>query len=382
MARGSVVKRALKFPKNGITHTYSIVYYIGKKQKWETVGPSKKDAERLLAERLSEISRGAYFSPSEVSFSEFSSKWIEAKQLRVKPSTYRGYKGDIKNHLLPSFRNDLIANITRERAEDLLNKIRRKRSADTANNVRLILLMIFNYAKSLRYIVFNPVEEIKPFPLSHKEMDFLNPEEIGQLLKHSQEPFKTMFLLAVLTGMRRGEILGLQWGDIDWNSNTIFVRRSLYWLTNSEREDSKTRWQFIEPKSKRSKRAIVMSPKLKEALEIHRITAVESPYELVFCNKEGNPVDPDNMVKRDFEQSLRFAGLRKIRFHDLRHTYCSLLISQGENSKFIQNQLGHASIQTTFDRYGHLMPINQHGVGSKLDGQIFKQERVEVLITS
>ena len=90
--------------------------------------------------------------------------------------------------------------------------------------------------------------------------------------------------------------------------------------------------------------------------------------------RKENPVDPDNMVKRDFNQFLRFAGLREIRFHDLRHSYCSLLISQGENSKFIQNQLGYASIQTTFDRYGHLMPIDQYGVGSKLDNQIFSAE--------
>ena len=202
-------------------------------------------------------------------------------------------------------------------------------------------------------------------------MDFLKPDEIRLLLEHSREPFKTIFLTAVLTGMRRGEILGLQWGDIDWNSNTIFVRRSIYWLTWKENGENKTRWQFISPKSKRSVRSIVLSPRLKEALEIHRLTAPINPEDLVFCNGQGNPIDPDNMVKREFFTALSFAGLRKIRFHDLRHSYTTLLISQGENVKFIQSQLGHASIQTTMDRYGHLLPCNQYGVGSKLDSQIF-----------
>jgi len=265
----------------------------------------------------------------------------------------------------------MLKNIGREQAEQILNKLREKRSADTTNNIRLILLMIFNYAKSLKYVSFNPIEEIKPYPLVHKEMDFLNPQEIIQLLKHSTEPYKTLLLTAILTGMRRGEILGLQWGDIDWNSNTLFVNRSLYWLTHKERMGAEERWRFVEPKSKRSKRAIVISPKLKEALEIHRITFQIGSHDLVFCNKEGNPLDPDNFVKREFKPTLEFAGLRKIRFHDLRHTYCSLLISQGENIKFIQSQLGHASIQTTIDRYGHLMPYIHHGVGLKLDGQIF-----------
>jgi len=227
------------------------------------------------------------------------------------------------------------------------------------------------YAKSLKYINENPVEETKPFPIDHKEMDFLTPEELAIFIKHASEPYKTLFLIAILTGMRRGEILGLQWGDIDWKNDTIFVRRGLYWLMKKEIDKDGSRWCFIKPKSKRSKRAIVLSPKLKDALEIHRITAITGPYDLVFCNSEGKPLDPDNLVKREFYPTLSMAGLRKIRFHDLRHTYATLLINQNENIKFIQNQMGHASIQTTMDRYGHLLPVNQHGVGSRLDSQIF-----------
>ena len=116
---------------------------------------------------------------------------------------------------------------------------------------------------------------------------------------------------------------------------------------------------------------------MKEALEIHRITAVENLYVLVFCNKEGKPIDGKNMTARDFHPTLRLAGLRKIRFHDLRHTFTTLLINQNENIKFIQSQLGHASIQTTIDRYGHLLPCDQHGVGVKLDGQIFSPESIQ-----
>lgn len=371
MARGSIVKRFYKVPKNGVSYSYSIIYYLGKKPKWETVGPNRKDAERLLSQRLSEISNGSFFKPTEITFQELSSKWLETKQMRVKPSTFRGYKGDLKCHLLPAFGNNLLSQIDRDQIEQLLNRIRKVRSPDTVNNIRLTLLMVLNYAKSLRYISFNPIEEVKPFPLEHKEMDFLTPEEIRLLFKFSNEPFKTLFFVALMTGMRRGEVLGLQWGDIDWNSNTIFVRRSLYWLMRSESGQSEQRWRFIEPKSKRSKRAIIMSPKLKEALEIYRLMATGSPYDLVFCNKDGNPLDPDNLIKREFQPALRMAGLRMIRFHDLRHTYATLLINQCENIKFIQSQMGHASIQTTMDRYGHLLPVNQYGIGSKLDSQIF-----------
>ena len=117
---------------------------------------------------------------------------------------------------------------------------------------------------------------------------------------------------------------------------------------------------------------IVMSSVLSKALQIHRINCSVSPYDLVFCNKDGNPMDPDNMVKREFIPTLTRAELRKIRFHDLRHTFASLLLAQNENVKFIQDQLGHASIQTTIDRYSHLMPNCHVGVGNRLDKQLFK----------
>lgn len=197
-------------------------------------------------------------------------------------------------------------------------------------------------------------------------MDFLNPEEIRLLLEHSPEPDKTIFLIAILTGMRKGEVLALQWGDVDWNSDTIYVRRSLRFKMRKNIDTEDRRWWFDSPKTKYSTRAIIMSPHLKEALENHRFNQTvefaqkdkgKKPLnadELIFTNDAGCPVDPDNIIKRKFHPALERAGLRKIRFHDLRHTFASLLIDQGENIKFIQSQLGHASIQTTLDRYGHL----------------------------
>ena len=201
-------------------------------------------------------------------------------------------------------------------------------------------------------------------------MDFLRPEESNLLLKHCREPFKIFVLTAVLTSMRKAELLGLQWGDIDWNSNTIFVKRSLKYRYKSAKNGEKS-WYFDTPKTKYSVRAITMSPRLKEALEIHRITARINEADLVFVNSAGSPLDPDNTIKREFQPALRMAGLRLVRFHDLRHTYTSLLIAQGENIKFIQSQLGHASIQTTMDRYGHILPNTNKGVGERLDRLVF-----------
>ena len=185
------------------------------------------------------------------------------------------------------------------------------------------------------------------------------PEEIRLFLENVNSNYYTLFLTAVMTGMRRGELLALQWGDIDWNSNQISIRRSIY------------RGEFFSPKSKNSIRRIVVTPILRQALEQHRLLGKKSELGLIFSNKNGLPLNPENLIKREFHSALDRAGLRRIRFHDLRHSYASLLISQGENIKFIQSQLGHSSAKTTLDRYGHLMPNLENDAARRLDETVF-----------
>lgn len=383
MARGSLVKRCSVCRKNGVkgqprcNHkeaVYVMVYWYGRKQKWETVGPNKKEAERRLAETVSRIHNGAYSKPEEIIFRDFVDKWLEEyAKISVKLSTYHTYRAAVYTHLVPIFGDLPLLHITTEKIQRFVSHLLKKRSPKTVNNLITQLKTMLKYARRWGYLRDNPALDIDHVRCEHKEMDFLNPDEIQLFLKAAREPFKALFLTAIMTGMRRGELLGLQWGDIDWNSNAVFVRRSVYFAKRKEIpvESKETRWKFMSPKSKRSVRAIVMSPILKEALELHRIKCLVSSYDLVFPNREGNPMDPSGMINREFLPTLTVAGLRKIRFHDLRHTYTSLLIAQGENIKFIQSQLGHASIQTTLDRYGHILPSNQHGVGARLDSQVF-----------
>ena len=385
MARGSIVKRCLICKKNNAkcNHkeiTYSVVYRIGKLQKWENAGRNKKDAERKLSEIISQINNGTFIKPQDILFKDFTVKWLdEYARISVKPSTFQTYKIAINHHFIPSFGNFPLSYITTGKIQNFVSKSINSSSPKTVNNLITLLKTVFKYAKRWGYMRENPAMDIEHVRLEYREMDFLKPEEIQLLLKQAREPYKTLFLIAALTGMRRGEILALQWGDIDWHSNIIFVRRGIYWLPRKECIKDTIRWRFISPKSKRSIRAIVMSPRLKEALQIHRISSPVSPYELVFCNKDGKPFDPDNLIKRHFLPVLSFAGLKTVSFHSLRHSYTALLIAQGENIKFIQSQLGHSSIQTTLDRYGHLLPVNAIGVGERVDLQLFGSSANTVL---
>jgi hypothetical protein len=218
---------------------------------------------------------------------------------------------------------------------------------------------MFKHACIWGHVYKDPTQYIKKPRIQEEEMDFLNPDEIQIFLKNAELDYYALFLTAVMTGMRRGELLGLKWEDIDWNSSQIVVKRALY------------RGKFVTPKSKYSCRRIVMTPMLKTALDQHKIFVARSEENLVFCTDNGLPLDPDNLVKRHFQPALDRAGLRRIRFHDLRHTYASLLISMGENVKYVQHQLGHNSAKTTLDRYGHLMPNSQNDAGMRLDRTVF-----------
>jgi len=151
----------------------------------------------------------------------------------------------------------------------------------------------------------------------------------------------------------------LQWGDIDFASSKVFVRRTI--------QEGK----FYEPKTVSSKRQIFIPPMLIEELKVYQarqtVELDANPHELVFpYNKKGLPMDPRTLVRKIFEPALKRAELRTINFHALRHSYVSMLINQGANIKFIQKQVGHASAQLTWDVYGHLYPETEKAVIDKL----------------
>jgi integrase len=165
------------------------------------------------------------------------------------------------------------------------------------------------------------------------------------------------YVTAILTDMRRGELVGLQWSDIDFNHNQIHIRRAF----------CNTSKAFVTPKTKNSKRRIDLSPTLVHGLKKHKLASGANNLDLVFSNSDGKPLCPDNMVKRQFLPALRRAKIRDIRFHDLRRTNVALRIEQGQNIFYISKQIGHASVKTTLDVYGHLLKEVHAEQAQKLD---------------
>ncbi len=230
--------------------------------------------------------------------------------------------------------------------------------------VFIVLNSIFNDAIKLDHLKHSPARDIESVKIDRDECEPLTPQQIRRLLNATEEPYKTLFTVAVLTGCRRGEVLALRWSDIDFEKRLIFIRRSVF------------RKQFIKPKSKKSVRVLAMDDRLTQALYNHRLSYPPNELDLVFCTPEGGIIDGGHITKVQLKKAVKEAKINEerekpLRFHDLRHSYASLLIARDVHTKKIQSVLGHANYSTTMDIYAHLLPESHVECAEQASSAIF-----------
>jgi integrase len=279
----------------------------------------------------------------------------------VRESTRDCYEGRYNNAIRQELGGLCLDKITRERVEEFAASLVGKGLAkDTIRLTLATLRKILNKAQRAKLITENPATRLGEFfrqaPTRHKEIEPLTEAEVIKFLeavrKHSPQHF-TLFLCAIHTGLRSGELAGLQWGDFDENGKFLVVRRGI------------VRGKINPTKSGKARKVDVSDALLAALLELRRqrkeSLLAQGKNELpatawIFENEEGGFQDMKNLKKRHFHKCLEKAGLRRIRFHDLRHTFASLLIQNGESLTYVKEQLGHSSIKITVDVYGHLVP--------------------------
>ena len=354
MARGFVRKREGTW--------YAYWRDLQGKQRAKAVSPRKKDAEKYLDTVQASVHAGTFREIEDVPFSVFAKAWLaDYASVTVKASTLATYTSRINGPYTVAFGPLKLSQIGTVDVQHYLAGLTRKKLSAATVRAHLVLLRnMFNHAVAWGHLAHNPASAVKGPKLPHTEMECLTPAEAKVFLEACDSRHRALFSTAVMTGVRLGELLALKWDDINWTGGTIRVRRSLY------------NGQFVEPKTSRSVRMIGMSNRLAAILLEHKLAAPYSPFDLVFPTPEGTPMDAANLRHRVFADTLTRAKLgKKIRIHDLRHTFASLLINQGENLKYVQAQLGHSSITTTVDRYGHLMPDAHRGANDRLDATLF-----------
>jgi integrase len=379
-----------------------VVYFrVGGRQIWRSF-KTREEAELYLANAQVKRASGEFRIPVKIRFAEFAQEWLETyARVNVRPKTLDGYESSLRVHVTPEFGELYLTEITRKAIDSFVadwasagprfkerfrlareleqqrarserrhpRAVRLGHNAKTISNALVPFRQMLGHAVEWGYLSANPAERVRR-PRAEPngdEMQALDAAQVRRLLAKAPAEAKPLLLSAVTTGIRRGELLGLKWGDVDWAGRRIWVRRSVG-------PDGR----FQQPKTRRSVRAIALTPTLVSTLRLHRMaSSFTGEDDLIFPSELGTPLDGRNMVRRYFEPALRKAGLPHMRFHDLRHTFASLLIAQGEHPKLISEQLGHASVQITLDRYGHLMDQSYGDASDRLEAALFANSAME-----
>lgn len=328
-------------------------------------GATKSQAKKLLGEVEDQVDKRIFMPTKNIPvFSAVAKDWLENKKLNVRNSTWRKYKGYLKNHF-DEITGLKINRINPAKVEKFIFK--RQDQGMNLSTLRKIIVtfnQIMKYAVRHRYIDHNPVRDAeRPKGQGAEEdlkIEILNPSMINNFIGSvPNQKYRILFMLAIMSGARQGELFGLKWTDVDWFSNQIHIQRTF------------NEGAWYKPKSKASNRKIDIGPTMMAELKKWKVACPPNELDLIFPNEAGKPINHGNMLRRFFYPALKEAGLPRIRFHDLRHTYASLLIDQGENIKYIQSQLGHASPMVTLTVYAHLMnPVNQKAA-CRLDSTIW-----------
>jgi integrase len=349
------------------------------KRKSKKIGRDKRVANQVAKKIEAKLVLGDLdLSDNEQAarFSEYADMWITITvPATCKRSTASDYQGLLKNHILPVFGAKPVDEINRHMVKQfLLKKVNEGFAASTVTHMKNAISGILNLAVDDDTIPANPAHRIGKVFKTQKISPVLDPlsrEELSKLLKIFQKYYPDshpLVLTLARTGIRLGEALGLQWGDIDFNGRFITIQRGL------------TRGRIEAPKNS-AIRKIDMSKQLTAALvdlrHQRKVQTLKNGWknvpEWIFINRDGKHLDGSNWRRRVYNKALEKAKLRKIRIHDLRHTYASLLIQRGESLAYIRDQLGHHSIKVTVDIYGHLAPEGNKAAVDGLDDDDFTQ---------
>jgi integrase len=300
-------------------------------------------------------------------FGDYADLWLkDHARLVCKSSTIDGYDSVLRQHLRPKFSARRLSEINRNDIKSLISDLIAKGfTRSTVRNALSIMRGIFNHAIEDGLFESNPAANLGRFTRTAKSSGVkgvaLTSDEIDKLLATAEgvtPEYYPIFLLAVRAGLRRGELVALQWGDLEFGNDDNDGNRFILVQHNYVRREHTT------TKSKKTRR-VDMSRQLRSVLLKMRDARLRGAIlegkpdiskELVFSSPDGRILDPDNFYHRHFVPVLKKSGIRKIRLHDLRHTFGSLLIQRGASIVYTKEQLGHASIQTTVDTYAHLIP--------------------------
>jgi len=342
----------------------------GKRRRiWHPAGTTKRSAQRLLGQLLDDLDTNTFLEPEAITVARYLvDEWLPFTKNEIRHATFDSYRRNIENHVVPHIGAAKLQalrplDLTRYYST-LLESGRRDGngglSAKSVRNIHQTLRKAFDDAVQLHYLRSNPAVGAKPPKPSGTSTDtvrYWTAVELRSFLTRNRDHRHSyLWTLAASTGMRRGELLGLRWRDVDLAAGRLSVRQTIisvgYEIMRSE------------PKTAKGARTIDLDPGTVQFLRAHRaeqileqrfIDHTDRDEDLVFCREDGDTYHPD-FVRQSFERRVRASPVRRIRFHDLRHTHATLMLKAGIAPKIVSERLGHATVAFTMEVYAHVIP--------------------------
>ena len=354
--------------------------YVGRYTVHTPDGPKRKviygrrykDVEEKLVEARGDAVRGITYDAGNTTLGDHLKRWLaDSVRDTVRQRTYERYESIVRVHLIPSLGRVMLKVLTPAHVRSLYReKLDSGLAPRTVLHIHRTLHKALKQAADDGLIPRNVASPVKPPQPRREEIQPLSCEQMRTLLDTvSGDRLEALYVVAVTAGLRRGELQGLRWDDLDLEAGTLQVRRSL--------SEPKGGYIFEAPKSGKG-RNIRLTQMATAALSRHRKRQVEEKlragaawqeHGLVFPSGIGTPTLGGNL-NRSFKATLRRARLPEIRFHDLRHTSATLLLRQGVNPKYVQDLLGHADISLTLNTYSHVLPDMGDAAATAMDAAL------------
>ncbi len=374
-------------------NSWTIVVYLGrdpqtgkKRYHWQSVKGTKKQADKELTALLTRLEEGTYTKTTKMTVAEYLEQWLrDYADTNTAPRTAERYRQMVRLHLVPNLGHIPLQQLRPDHIQSFYSKSLNEGrldgkgglSARSVHHLHRVLSEALNHAVKWGLVVRNSANAVDPPRPEKKETTTISTEDIPRLLYQARElehasglPYYMLFYMALHTGMRRGELLGLRWGDTDIDIASISVNRSLQVLKDGT-------LVIREPKTQKSRRLISMTPSL--AVELRQYRSLQKTTrlylgnpltngDLVFAHADGSPLIPDS-ISAAFKKVSKRAGL-SLRLHDLRHSHATLMLKSGIHPKIVSERLGHATIAFTLDTYSHVVPGLQEAAARVFDDNL------------
>ncbi len=349
---------------------WEAAYYAVDGKRRNLLRKTQAEARRGLTAAINARDQGKSLPTGRETVAEFLHVWLPGMRSKVRYRTWRRYGQLLDRHILPVIGPVPLARLSPIHVQRALNRmLERGLSSTTVHHAHAVLRRALNDAVETDLVSRNAAARVKAPPMAYRKMTTLDAAQARTFLTEAAgDDLNGLWVVALTTGMRIGELLGLRWPDVDLEHCLVHVTGTL--------SRGPAGLVVVPPKTRRSRRTIRLSHAAVEAIGSHRARQVANrlragssweDHDLVFCGPIGRPMSPEWLLRGRFYPLLERAGLPRIRFHDLRHTAATLWFQQGVNPKVVQETLGHSKVSITLDTYSHMIPDMQSETARLMD---------------